>query len=185
MSDPTFTQDQPRSLLLPSLLAIVLLALAALLARHFFPSTTVDIAHLHTEVLPNTTVFKSNSIVLAAKETQHTLLVASTIRIDNKRTYPIFLDDFTLTFTDAAGAQLTAKSIQRADLANVETMFLKLKSVATNPLLRDTAIDPGKFTQGTVVFSLPIPESTWNTRKSAEIQVDIYHGHPVYTTIPR
>jgi len=184
-SQPSFHQDEPRSLLVPALLAVAFVVLAFFIARRFFPATTVNIAHIHTDILPTTTVYKSDSIVVAPSETDNILFVASTIRIDNQRKYPISLDDFTLTLTDIAGAQQTAKAVQKFDLPNTEVMFPNLKPLIGPLLLRDTNIDPGKSAQGTIVFSLPVDATTWNNRKSAEIQVDIYHGHPVYTTIPK
>lgn len=167
------------------MIAIVFLALAFLVARHFFPATTVNIEHVHTDVLAKTTVFKSDTIVVGTPETSHTLLVATTIRVENERKYPIFLDDFTLTLTDPTGAQMAVKAVQKMDVATTEGIFPDVKPLMVTPLLRDTSIDPGKSVQGTLLFSLPLPRSTWDTRKSAEIQVDIYHGHPVYTTIPK
>jgi hypothetical protein len=185
VSEPSFSQEQPRSLLVPALLAVVFVVLAFFIARHFFAATTVNIAHLHTDILPTATVFKADTIVVGPAATDHTLFVASTIRIENQRQYPISLDDFTITLTDIAGAQTTAKAIQKLDLPNTEVMFPNLKPLVGPLLLRDTNIDPGKSAQGTVVFSLPVDAIAWNNRKSAEIQVDIYHGHSVYTTIPK
>jgi hypothetical protein len=182
--EPTFAQPERRSFLVPILLALAAIAVAIAIAIHFFPATTVNIDHLHTEVLPTETVFKSPSVV-GVDETNRVLFVASTIRVDNQLRVPIYLDDFEITFTDPDDATLTAKAAQKNDLPDLQTNFPGLKPLLTTPLLRDTEIDPGKSAQGTVVFPLSIPKSTWDTRKSAVIKASIYHQPAVYVTIPK
>ena len=184
MPDPTFAQPARRSLLVPILLAIGALAVAVAIAIHFFPATTVNIDHLETHTLPTHTVYKSQSIVLGPDQSQDVLFVATNLRVDNQLRVPIYLDDFTLTFTNPDGAELTAKATQKLDLPNIETSFPALRPLVPTPLLRETALDPGKAAQGTLLFSLPIPEATWNARKSAIIKVDLYHQPSLYLTIP-
>ena len=184
MSSPAFPQPERRSYLFPILLALAAVVAALALARSYFPSTSVDTAHIQTRLLPTTTVLKSDSIVIGARETDHTLFVASTIRIDNHRRHPIFLDGFKLTFTNPDGAQLTVKGATRSDLAAEESNFPALVPLAANPLQVDVPIDPGKSAQGTIVFALPIPQQMWEHRKLASITIDVYHENPVYQDIP-
>ena len=185
MSDPTFASPERRSFLVPILLAVALLAAAAGLAIHFYPATTVDIAHLHTELLPTHTVFQSNSIVLGPAQASDVLFVASTIRVDNKLRIPITLDDFSCTFTDPSGAVMTVKASTKPELANQQLSFPALKPLAASPLLRDTTIEPGQSAQGTIILSFPFTKEQWDARKSATIQVDIYHVQHLYTDIPK
>jgi hypothetical protein len=98
---------------------------------------------------------------------------------------PISLDEFALTLTDSSGAQHTEKAVYPPDLANLQTMFPRLKPLAAQPLLRDTSIAPGQSAEGTLVFSLPYPASVWNTRTSAVLQIVPYHQTPIDLTIPR
>ena len=185
VSEPIFASPERRSLLVPILLAVALLVLAAGLAVHFYPATTVDIVHLHTEILPTHTVFRSDSIVLGPPQTSDVLFVASTIRVDNKLRIPITLDDFSCTLTDPSGAVMSVKASTNSDLAAQETSFPALKPLVTNVLRRDVSIDPGKSTEGTVLLSFPFTKEQWDARKSATIQVDIYHGQHLYVDIPR
>ena len=185
MSAPTFAQPERRSFALPILLAVVLLALAAGLAIHFYPATTVNITHLHTDLLPTHTVYKSESIVVGPAHTADVLFVASTLRIDNQTRIPFTLDNFSCTLTDPTGAVMTVKASTKPELANQQLSFPALKPLLTTPLLRDSAMDPGKSAQGTILFSFPFTKEQWQARKSATIQVDLYHGQSLYVDIPK
>jgi hypothetical protein len=181
---PSFVQTERRSLLVPILCAVVLIALAALVQRHFYAPGNLQAELVKTEVLANKSVFKSDTIVVAPQETSYTLLVACTVRFENRERLPISLDEFALTLTDSSGAQHTEKAVYPPDLANLETMFPRLKPLAAQPLLRDTSIAPGQSAEGTLVFSLPYPVSVWNTRTSAVLEIIPYRQKPINLTIP-
>jgi hypothetical protein len=183
--EPRFAQSERRSFLVPIILALAALALAVVIAIHFFPATTINAQHIHTDILAKETVFKSQTIVVGTAQTENTLLIASAIKVDNLTRATIYLDGFDLTFSNPDDAQLTAKALTRDEVANAELSFPDLKPLVTNPLLRDTAIEPGKSAQGTIVFSLPIPKTMWEARKVATIQIEIYHQSPVFQDIPK
>ena len=186
MPDPTFAQPERRSFLVPALLALVVFAGGFFAWKHaFFPKTSVDIAQLHTEILPIVTQFHTKTIVVGPNETNSTLIVASTIHIENHRTVPISLDDFSMTLTDSTGAQLTEKAVQKSELPNLQTMFPKVTPMIGTQLLRETEIAPGKSAEGTLLFSFQVPVSVWDTRASAVIQADIYHEPSVTVTVPK
>ena len=185
MSEPVFAQAERRSFLVPILIALAALAGAIALAIHFFPVTTVAVAHVHTDLLPTHTVYKSDSIVLGQDHTEDVLFVATTLRIDNTTRNPITLDGFHLTFTDPTGAQLTEEAVNRHDLPNLETTFPAIKPLEGNRLQRDSVIQPGQSAQGTLIFALPIPQSLWDSRKDASVQLDLYHLKPVFQLIPK
>jgi hypothetical protein len=181
---PTFTQPERRSFAVPILIALALLA-ALLILVHRTTATSLTATLLHTEVLPNTTVFKADSIVVGQQETSYTLFVVSTLKIDNQRTLPISLDDVALTLTDPNGAQVTSQALRPQELANAELSFPKLKPLVTQPLLlRERPIPAHQTAEGAVVFSVAVPQSVWDTRKSATIAVTPYHLDPVTLTIP-
>lgn len=185
MSEPTFAQPERRSYLVPILVALVALALACVIAVHFFPATTVNIDHIQTDIVDTHTVFASHSIVLAAKESEDVLYVVETLKVDNQLRMHIFLDDFQLTLTNPDGKQLTVKATQKNDLPTLRSSFPKLAPLLVTPLLRETSIEPARAAQGAVVFALPIPKAMWDARKSAVIQVDVYHQPSLYLTVPK
>jgi hypothetical protein len=182
--DLTFSQPERSSFLKPILLAVAAIAVAIALAVHFFPATTVNIDHVHTDVLPTETVFKGSTIVGLA-ETNRVLFVASTIRIDNQLRYPIYLDDFHITLTDPSGAEMTVSADTPKDLPDLETNYPALKPLVITLLARNTVIDQGKSTQGTLLFPLTLRKEVWDSRKSAVIKVDLYHQPAIYITIPK
>ncbi len=183
MPEPSFAQSERRSFLAPVLLALAALGVAIALAIHFFPATTVNIDHIHTDILPTDTVMKSS--VIGAGEHDLVLFVASTIRVDNQLRMPIYLEDFHLTFTNADGAELTESAARDRDLPELETNFPALKPMLAQPLARNTVLNPNTAAQGTVVFALKIPKATWDQRQSAVIKVDLYHQPAIYATIPK
>lgn len=185
MSDPTFASPERRSVLLPLLLAVASLALAAALGIHFFPATSVNAEAVHTEILPTSTVYKAQSIVVGQNEVAQTLFVASTLRVDNGLHAPAYVDTVSLTLTDATGAELTVKALSKQDIAISEQSFPRLKALVAATLLQDLVIDPGKSAQGTVLFSLNVPQAVWNARASAVVKVDLYHQQSVFVTLPK
>ena len=184
MSEPTFASPERRSFL-PLLLAVFVLTSAALLTIHFFPITSVKVEPVDTEILPTTTVYKAQSIVVGQNEVAQTLFVASTLRIENGMRLPVYVDNVSLTLTDSTGAELTEKALSKQDIATAERSFPKLKSLLRVPPLEDAAIDPGKFAQGTSVFSLNVPQSLWDARTSAVLKINLYHQQSVSVTLPK
>ena len=185
MSDPTFASPERRSFLLPLLSALLILAIGTWLVLHFFPITTVKAEPVHIDILPTTTIFKAQSIVVGQNEVAQTLFIASTLRVENGMRMPVYVDEISLTLTDSTGAELTEKALSRQDIATVEQSFPKLKSLVQSPLLQDAAIDPGKSAQGMSLFSLNVPQSLWNARTSAVIKIDLYHQPSVSVTLPK
>lgn len=187
MSDPTFSPPENRSILVPALVAVAAIALAIAIAIRYFPATTVNIDHVHTDVIPTHTVYSpaNKTIVLAPDESQDVLFIAETLRLDNQLRVAIYPDDFTLTLTAADNRQATFRAIKLVDLANLEISFPQLTTPLQTPLPRDIAIEPGKASQGTLLFSIPLSQATWAARKSAVIQVDLYHHPSLFVTIPK
>ena len=185
MADPTFSQPERRSFLVPILVAIVALALATAIAIHFFPATTVNIDQVRTEVVDTHTAFKSKSIVVGPAPTEDLLFIVETLKVDNQLRLAISLDDFSLDLTDKDGKQLTLRAIQNKDIENIETSFPQLQPLLTTPLARDTNIEPGHSAQGTILFSLQVAKEIWDTRRSGVVKVDLYHQPSLYLTIPK
>ena len=146
--DLTFSQSERPSFLKPILLALAAIAVAIAIAIYFFPATSVNIDHVHTDVLPTETVFKGSTIV-GLTETNRVLFVASTIRVDNRLRFPIYLDDFHITLTDPSGAEMTVSADTPKDLPDVETNYPAIKPLIGTLLTRNTVIDQGKSAEGT------------------------------------
>ena len=185
MSDPTFASPERRSFLLPLVLAVAALLLAAALAIRFFPATTVTAEAVHTDMLPTTTVYKAQSIVVGQNEVAQTLFIASTLRIKNGMRIPVDVDHVSLTLTDSTGAELTEKALSKQDIATSELSFPKLKPLVPAMLPQDASIDSGKSAQGVILFSLSVPRTLWDARRSAVVKIDLYHQRSVFVTLPK
>ena len=182
---PDFPQPERRSTLVPILVAIVAIAAAVLIGIHFFPATALNIVHLKTDVVETHTVYKTDTKVVGVlPETQDILYIATSLRVENQHRGPISLDGYSLTFTNPDGAQLVVKAIEKGDIPSVEQTFPQLTPYLSKAMLRDTEVEAGQSATGTLVFPLQVPKAMWDARKSAVIQVDVYHQPSLYLTIP-
>ncbi len=200
MEDVTFAQPERRNLLVPIALAVAALSLILFLVLRFTPHTTAAISVKSSAAFPAHTVFKSDSTVVGARTAQDDLYVLVDLHIDNHLRLPLFLKDFTATFTPsdpsdpsgpsgpAAADPITTSAIEKSDLSNLYTSFPALKALAGRqtdpPLLRETEIGPGQSADGFLILHFPITEAAWNTRKLANLTVDLYHQAPQTIPIP-
>jgi hypothetical protein len=175
VSDLKFAQPARRNLLVPVLLAFLILGIVLALVLRFTPHRTADLTILKTVIYPAHTVFKSDTIVVHNQHAEDDLYVLTTIRIDDRLHLPLFLKDFTATLTTAEGEAITTSAVEKPDLENVYTIFPGVRSLATEPLLRDTMINPGEFAQGMILLHFPVTQAVWERRRTAILSVDLYH----------
>jgi hypothetical protein len=175
VSDLKFAQPARRNLLAPVLLAFLILGIVLALLLRFTPHKTADLTIVRTTVYPTHTVFKSDSIIVANQHAEDALYVLTTLRIDDRLHLPLFLKDFTATLTTAEGEEITTSAVEKPDLENVYTSFPALKSLASEPLLRDTMISPGQSAEGMILLHFPVTKEVWDHRRTAVLNIDLYH----------
>jgi hypothetical protein len=175
VSEPKFAQPARRNLLVPVLLAFLILGIVLALLLRFTPHRTADLTIVRTAIYPTHTVFKSDSIIVANQHTEDALYVLTTLRIDDRLHLPLFLKDFTATLTTAEGEEITTSAIEKLDLENVYTSFPGLRSLASEPLLRETMISPGQSAEGMILLHFPVTKEVWDHRRDAMLNVDLYH----------
>jgi hypothetical protein len=175
VSDLKFAQPARRNLLAPVLLAFLILGIVLALLLRFTPHKTADLTITRTAIYPTHTVFKSDSIIVANQRAEDALYVLTTLRIDDRLHLPLFLKDFTATLTTAEGEEITTSAVEKPDLENVYTSFPALKPLASEPLLRDTMISPGQSAEGMILLHFPITKEVWDHRRSAVLNIDLYH----------
>jgi len=178
--------DQPahRNLLAPVLIAFVILGIAIALLIRFTPHRVADLEITHTAVYPSHIVFKSGSLVVGSDKVEDDLYVLTTLRITDRLNLPLFIKDFTATLTTADGDIVTTSAAEKTDLAATYVTFPALKDMASEPLLRETLINPGNSAEGMVLLHFPVTLETWNHRRSAVLHIDFYHQGPLSITIP-
>jgi hypothetical protein len=184
VSDLKFAQPARRNLLVPVLLAFLILGIVLALVLRFVPNHTADLAITHTSVYAAHTVFKSESIVVANQRAEDNLYVLTTLRIDDRLHLPLFLKDFTATLTTADGEEITSSAIEQQDLDAVYTSFPEVKALATTPLLRETMIPPGQSAEGMILLRFPVTQEVWDRRRSAVLNIDLYHQGEQSILIP-
>jgi hypothetical protein len=185
MAELTFSQSEHRSYLVPGLIVLVIVAVAAGLIYKFTPHRIADLAVTHTVVVPIHTGFSSGSQLVGAQATsQDDLYVFTTVRIDDKLKLPLFIKDITGTLTTDQG-DTTVSAVEKADLPNLYTTFPNIKPFAGPPLLRESSIDPGQSAEGMVLLHFLVDKPTWDNRKSAVVIIDFYHQGPLPVTIPK
>lgn len=185
MSDLKFAQPARRNLLVPVLLAFLILGIALALVVRLNPHRTPELTIVKTVVVPTRTSFKSDTIIVSNQHVEDHLYILTTLHIDDQTHLPLFLKDFTATLTTAEGEQITTSAVEKGDLDNVYASFPVLKPVATEPLLRESMIDPGKSSQGMIILQFPISKDVWDRRRSAVLNVDLYHLGTQEVTIPQ
>jgi hypothetical protein len=173
--EPTFAQPVRRNLLVPVLIAFLVLGFAIALVLHFTPRKTADMTLTRTAVYAAHTVFPSSSTVVGHEPAQDDLYVLTTLRVEDRLNLPLFIKDFTATLTSADGQEFTTSAVEKNDLDNVYTSFPQVKALATSPLLRDTLIDPGQSAEGMILLHFPVARSVWDHRRTAFLNVDLYH----------
>jgi hypothetical protein len=180
MSELTFSsQPQRRSFLVPAAIVTVIVAIGFALIYFFTPHSVAVLTVTHTAVLPEHTVFKSNTIVVAPDQSQDDLYVLTTVRVEDKLKLPLFIKDLTGTLTTDQGDTNTSA------VENLYITFPALTPLASAPLLRESTIDPGKSAEGMVLLHFPIDKATWDQRKSAIVTIEFYHQDPISVTIPK
>ncbi|GGA76860.1 hypothetical protein GCM10011507_30230 [Edaphobacter acidisoli] len=184
-STPAFPQPARSNLLVPVIVAFFVLGMVIVLVLRFTPQTTADLSTSHTIVYPIHTEIKGESIAVGSTETQDDLYVFTNVHVSNRIRYPIFLKDFTATITTEDGEQITTSAVEKDDLPNLFTSYPALKPFASTPLLRETVIDPGQSADGTVILHFPITQSVWDHRRTAVLDVDLYHEGDQYVPILR
>jgi hypothetical protein len=175
VSDLKFAQPARRNLLVPVLLAFLILGIVLALVLKFTPHKTADLTITRTAIYPAHTVFRSDSIIVANQHAEDDLYVLTTLRIDDRLHLPLFLKDFTATLTTAEGEEITTSAVEKQDLDNVYTSFPELKPLASEPLLRETMISPGQSAEGMVLLHFPVTKEIWDHRRTAVLNVDLYH----------
>jgi hypothetical protein len=175
VSQLTFAQPVRRNLLAPVLIAFLLLGIVLALVIRATPHRTPDLTITRTIVFPAHTVFKSNTTLVGHDQSQDDLYILTTLRIDDQLHLPLFLKDFTATLTTADGQELTTSATEKDDLPAVYAAFPDLKTLASEPLLRETMIAPGQSAEGMVVLHFPVTKEVWDHRRTATLNLDLYH----------
>lgn len=185
MTDPQFAQPARRNLLAPVLIAFLVLGIALALVLRYTPHRIADATITHTAIYPAHTSFKSNTIMVGRDQSQDDLYALVTVHLDNRLNLPLFLKDFTGTLVTAEGQQIQGTAAEKQDLDTIYTVFPAMRALSSTPLLRETLINPEGSAEGMILLHFPVTENVWTHRRSATVNIDLYHQGPITITIPQ
>jgi hypothetical protein len=117
-------------------------------------------------------------------ETNDEVIVLAEVRIHNQSKVPLFVHDLwaNLVLPDQERRSLAASTL---DYPKVFIVYPQLASVKTDPLLRDSTIEPGQTTDGTVIFNYPVAKADWDQRKSIDVVVSFLHQKNLVMRAPQ
>jgi hypothetical protein len=185
VDEPKFSQPARRNLLAPVLIAFLLLGIAIALLVRFTPRSIAEVNVVHTAVYSAHTVFKSDTILVGRDRSQDDLYALITVSMTDRLNLPIFIKDFTGTLVSSDGTKIPGTAAQKDDLENLYTTFPALRPLSSSPLLRETLINPGSSVDGMVLLHFPVSSDTWNHRRSATLNIDLYHQGIISIAIPQ
>jgi len=189
-SVPSFAQPARRNLALPITLAALILAVATTVFYFSTAHKTADVTITRVTPYVAHTVFNKNSfqngtqIIGQSASSEDTLYVAIAVRIRNRMLIPLFLDSFSVSL-HTAGGQIDTTPLQQQDLETVCASFPALKALAGPPLRRDSTLQPGQTTEGSIVLQLAIPKTAWDQRTDATLTLTFYHQPSITIPIPK
>jgi hypothetical protein len=185
VSDLKFAQPASRNLIAPVLVAFLVLGIAIALLVRFTPRSVADTAVIHAAAYPAHTVFKSDSILVNRDRSQDDLYAVVNVSIADRLNLPLFIKDFTGTLVTEEGEQIVGTAAYKNDLENMYITFPALRPLSSAPLVRETLVSPDSTVDGMVLLHFPVSAEIWNHRRSATLNVDLYHQGPLAIAIPQ
>ena len=186
MPELNLSQPERRNYLVPIAIVLAIAGIVFALIYKLTPHQIAEVSVTRTAVVPTHTVFESKSIMVGARDqAQDDLYVLTTVQVHDTLKLPIFIKDIRATLTTPDGGQLTTSASQKNDLETIYAAFPKVRQVASAPLLRETAIQPGQSATGMVLLHFPVPQATWDQRSGATLTIDTYHQGPLTVAIPK
>jgi hypothetical protein len=182
---PKFEQPARRNLLAPVLIAFLVLGIVIALVIRYTPHTVADVSVTHMAAYPAHTVYRSDTILVGRDTSQDDFYALVTVRLTDRLNLPLFIKDFTGTLTTEDGEEIHGTASQKGDLESLYTTFPALRPLASKPLVRDTLISPGDTSEGMVLLHFPVSAETWNKRRSAVLNIDLYHQGPLVVALPQ
>lgn len=186
MNEASFSQPERRSYLVPVLIAAFAICGIIAFVLEKIPQRTADLTITHIAVFPTHTVLKSDSKVVGHKdESDDDLYVLAHVRVDDRLHVPLQLKDITATLIAPDGSVSTTSAVDKRDLANLYAAFPAIKSMTSEPLLRESVIPRGGHSEGMVILHFRITEANWRQRKVSTLTVDFYHQNSLTVEIPK
>lgn len=131
----------------------------------------LDVTPIHTEMR----VGAGAQGVQGGMDTYDQLLVLAEVKVRNQTNIPLFLHDMWSNLITNNDDQDRSLAANRTDFESVFVAYPQMAQMKQEPLLRDTAIQPGQTAQGLVIFHYPMTKDQWDARHGFEAVVSFTH----------
>ena len=194
MAELKLSSGERRSMLVPIVLAVLLLAAAGAWFAKVYVHPAVTGSVSATSVYPVHVEYKAPKYqgpasMAAANQTEDALYVVANVTLENHSEVPLFLSSFHGSFTLEDGSVMQASPIETTDLPRLLKMFPQLKTLTdatgTQPLQREQTVAKGATGRGYLVMYYNVPPGYWEKRKAAYVNVEFYHQDPLTLPLPR
>ena len=112
------------------------------------------------------------------------MLVFAHVRLHNPNTAPITIEDDWALVTLPNGDTRRSLGASAVDFDKVFQAYPQLAPMRMDPLRRDIEIPPGQSVDGLLVFSYPLSQDEWNSRKSMQVTITFKGAKDVTLNAP-
>lgn len=183
-------QSSDRGPLLAVVIAFVILALVGAAVFLLNPHKTAEFAVSHVDLFAPHTEFQAmrgqTNVLGEQPQTEDDLYVVAHIRLTDKLRLPLFISAWTATVTLANGSSVDATIVPAKQLPRLGETFPKLPGLVSQPAVQfNDEVAPGSTLEGTLIFLFPnVKESDWQTKKSAELTLQLRNQDALTATLP-
>ena len=118
-----------------------------------------------------------------AKEDVDQVMIFATVRLVNKTSYPLFLDNVTANITLADGTVAHCYAANKGDYDRIFVAYPNIPVPHLAPISPlDTTIAPGQTVSGTFVSAFKMSQQQWDARKSLDFTFDFKYQDPLDVT---
>lgn len=143
-----------------------------LVSVHYYP--------IHSEIQEGA----ASGGMAGANEGYNELLILADIQVRNQTKIPLFLNGVEATLALPGGEPQHNLAAGRDDFARVFEAYPSLSQYYAEPIKQDLTLQPGQQTEGLAIFSFPITQQQWDSRKNAAVVVTLLHQHNLSIPFP-
>jgi hypothetical protein len=175
---------EPEGRILPAIvISLAVLIVVGAAVFYLNPRGTAKIEVAKVDIFAPHTVFNGTPGTIHVLGTsagyEDDLYVVVNLAIKDELRLPLFVNNATVTITQADGSEIEATSVSSTYYPRLQKTFPKLAPLLTQPFVQGDEIDPDKTKTGTFLVLFPgSNEATWKGRKLAKLSLNLVHQAP-------
>jgi hypothetical protein len=181
---------EPEARILPAMgISLLVLIVVGAAVFYFNPRGTAKISIDRVEIFAPHTVFKGTPgtihVLGTSAGAEDDLYVVVNLTITDELRLPLFINNATITVTQADGSDIEATSVSSTYYPRLQKTFPKLAPLLTTPFVQGDEIAPSATKTGTFLVLFPgSTEETWRSRKAAKLSLNLVHQVPQIINLP-